>query len=282
MGVGAMRSKILTLVAAACSLGVAQAASAADLPAKMPVKAALAPVVAPYNWSGFYVGGNVGYGWGQAGSDVTLTTFVTTGFLTSGPAPVTISDSVKPKGIIGGAQIGYNWQPTPNWLFGLEADWQGSAQKASSTLPVQSYFIFLASGSVQAAYDARIDWFGTVRGRIGYTFDRFLLYATGGLAYGEVKIAGTVTDSGTFILGSFSSTAAFGASRVNAGWTVGGGIEGAFYGNWSVKAEYLYLDLGSLDASSPGPFGSEPVTAHTRFTDNIVRVGVNYRFGGGR
>jgi outer membrane immunogenic protein len=187
---------------------------------------------------------------------------------------------VTPRGILGGAQIGYNWQSSPNWVFGIEADWQGSGQKASSVLPDQPYFVGLAFGAVTSSYDAKIDWFGTVRGRIGYAWDRILLYATGGLAYGEVKIAGTATDSGISIGGPFSSTAAFGGSKVNAGWTLGGGIEGALVHNWTWKAEYLYVDLGTLDTSSAGPFGSEPVTTHTRFTDNVVRVGLNYRFRG--
>jgi outer membrane immunogenic protein len=272
-GEGSMKHRLTAILAAAFIAGAGQAAFAADMPVKAPAYKAAAPVA--FNWSGFYVGGNVGYGWGKANSDVTLTVL---GF------PVPIPDTAKPKGTIGGAQIGYNWQLSPNWVLGVEADWQASGQKASIALPDQPFggIICLCVGTLTSAYDAKIDWFGTVRGRVGYGWDRFLIFATGGLAYGEVKIAGTATESGVSIGGPFSSTASFGGSKVNAGWTLGGGVEAALVDGWSVKAEYLYLDLGSLDTASAGPFGSETVTTHTRFTDNIVRVGVNYRFWTGR
>jgi outer membrane immunogenic protein len=229
-----------------------------------------------HSWSGFYVGGNIGYGWGNADSNVTLgvPTFPL------GPVPVTIPNSAKPNGIIGGAQIGYNWQLSTPWVLGVEADWQGSGQKGSSTLPPQPNSTLLSNGTSNAAYNADINWFGTVRGRIGYAFDHILFYATGGLAYGEVKIAGTATDSGIVVGFPYSATGSFGRSRVNAGWALGGGIEGVLAGNWSWKAEYLYLDLGSVDTSATGPFGTEPIYAHTHFTDNIIRAGLNYRFGG--
>lgn len=265
------RLSAIVLASAICGFGAGQG-RAADLPAKAP--AAAAAVV--YTWSGFYAGGNVGYGWGKAANDVSFSQ------LGAIPPGFAIADSVRLKGILGGAQIGYNWQPSRNWVFGLEADWQAADQKAGNTLPPQPYIIIpVTGGAIQTAYDAKIAWFGTVRGRIGYAFDRVLLYATGGLAYGKVKVSGTVTDSGT-ILGffPFSATAPFGGSKVNAGWTLGGGIEGAIAGNWTWKIEYLYLDLGSLDTAAAGPFGGETITTHTRFTDNIVRVGLNYRFGG--
>ena len=248
------------------------------LAADIAVKAPPSPPAPAWSWTGFYVGGNVGYSWGNADSDFTLTvpTFPV------GLVPKSLSDLARPNGIIGGPQIGYNWQSSRTWVFGVEADWQGSGQKASSTLPPQPSTGLLGGGTIQTPYDAKIGWFGTVRGRIGYAFDRVLLYATGGLAYGEVKIAGSVTDSGIVLGTPYSAVTPFSGSKVNTGWTFGGGIEGAFAGNWSWKVEYLYLDLGSLDASSPGalsPAGFEPMNAHTRFTDNIVRVGLNYRFG---
>ena len=147
--------------------------------------------------------------------------------------------------------------------------------------------------------DAKIDWFGTARGRLGFLVtDQLLLNATGGLAYGEVKLSGLTnaslagTIAGVPVQGGTSI--AFGDSRTNVGWTVGGGIEGKFWGwlspAWSWKAEYLYIDLGSLDTVTlRGPstavgnlFGNTtmtigPLTTHTRFTDNIVRVGLNYK-----
>ncbi len=117
--------------------------------------------------------------------------------------------------------------------------------------------------------------------------DRLLVYGTGGLAYGQVKLAGTATDSGTtimittppFLSTPFSGTAPFGASTMNVGWTAGAGVEGALADNWTWKAEYLYVDLGSLNVSAAGPFASENINVHARFTTNIVRAGFNYKFG---
>ena len=195
------------------------------------------------------------------------------------------------QGFIGGAQIGYNWQASPNWVYGLEADWQASGEKAGLSYS-DAYsgsgglLGVVATGTGNTNYDAKISWFGTVRGRIGYALDRLLIYGTGGLAYGQVKVGGTMMDSGTTLIlcgpactpTPFSGTASFGASRVNAGWTAGTGVEGALVGYWTWKAEYLYVDLGSLNLFALGP-ALATINVHARFTDNIVRVGLNYKFG---
>ena len=259
----------------------------------MPVKAPAynPPIIAPYNWTGFYIGGNVGYSWGKADSDISTDPVIANFGAFTIPIPGFVgSDSVKPKGIIGGGQIGYNWQLSPNWVAGLEADIQGSGEKASHSFTNSfSFAVFGISPSVTGTavtdYEAKISWFGTVRGRIGYAWDRVMLYATGGLAYGEIKVAGTNTVSG--IVGGlpsipFLAVIAMGHSKVNAGWTVGAGIEGALVDHWTWKAEYLYMDLGSLDDPDlPITFinaSGGKVTTHTHFTDNIVRGGINYKF----
>ncbi len=262
-------------------------ASAADLPVK-----ALPPAALANSWAGFYVGGNVGYSWGRAASDLNadpvtvsigagLTPFNTPGFLGS--------DTLTPKGAIGGGQIGYNWQTPPNWVFGLEADLQASGEKGSHSFSNPFNFTTLlfnqivvpVSGIATMDYAAKITWFGTVRGRVGYAWDRVMLYATGGLAYGGVNLAGTNTVSGTVAGSPFLSVTGIGHSQVNVGWTVGAGIEGLLGNRWTWKAEYLYLDLGSMDdpdnlllaiSTSGGR-----VTTHTNYSDNIVRLGLNYR-----
>jgi outer membrane immunogenic protein len=263
----------LTLVLAFCGI---QLAAAADLPAATPVYKA-APSVAPYNWTGFYIGGNLGYSWGRAdtGTDIT-------GFL--GPTSTLVhSDALKLNGAVGGGQIGYNWQVSPNWVYGLEADWQGSSENGGVnhndpySLVVPGIGM-ITSGTLTTNAEAKISWFGTVRGRIGYAWDHLLIYGTGGLAYGGVRLSGTAMDSGTFFAGTYSGTSPFSASRVNAGWTAGAGIEGALASSWTWKIEYLYLDLGSLNFSGLGPFSYETVTAHARFNDNIVRAGLNFQF----
>jgi outer membrane immunogenic protein len=150
-----------------------------------------------------------------------------------------------------------------------------------------------------------IDWFGTVRGRVGYLItDQVLLYGTGGLAYGRVEVSGVTNVSGSVntnvgsglppVIPFTSGANAFGDSRTNFGFAVGAGIEGkiSYRTGWTWKLEYLYLDLGSLNTAGPFPGGSSPfgsvtllttpftgaITTHTHFTDNIVRVGLNYQF----
>ena len=270
------------VVAVSAMLGI-DAASAADLPVK-----ALPPAATAYNWAGFYFGGNVGYSWGQAASNLNadpVTVNIGTPFNTPGFAG---SDTLTPKGVIGGGQIGYNWRTSPSWVLGLEADLQASGEKAGRSF--SNAFSFTApppnpavpvSGFATMDYAAKITWFGTVRGRVGYAWDRVLLYATGGLAYGGVRLAGTNTVSGTVAGAPFLSVIGVGHSQVNAGWTIGAGIEGALGDRWTWKAEYLYLDLGSM--SDPDgqliviSTSGGRVTTNTNYTDNIVRLGLNYR-----
>jgi len=236
-----------------------------------------------YSWTGAYAGGNVGFGLGESDSTAAVTG------LGVGRFAFTRSDPLTLFGVLGGGQIGYNWQVSPKWVAGLEADWQGSSERAS-----QSYsdaysgsgglLGVVATGTGNANYDASVPWFGTVRGRVGYALDRLLIYGTGGLAYGEVRLGGTSMDSGS-TLGVFfppapptpySVSAPFSTSRVNVGWTLGAGVEGPLMEHWTRKAEYLYVDLGSLNLSA----ASAPiaVNVHANFTDNIVRAGLNYKF----
>ena len=224
-------------------------------PAANPRYQTPAPAFNP--WLGWYAGGNVGGSWGRARSD-----FGISGFATS----IAASGSVSPNGVIGGGQLGYNWQLDPNWLIGVEADIQASGEKASATR-----FDTVDFEGVTTNYEAKIEWFGTARGRLGYVFDRrVLLYATGGLAYGRVSISGS---SSTIIGGAI----AFSSADVKTGWTAGGGVEGvAWDPRWTWKVEYLYVDLGTLDAAVSS--GLTTTHATTKFTDQVVRAGLNFHF----
>ncbi len=195
-------------------------------------------------------------------------------------------------GFIGGGQIGYNYQFDRSWLVGLEADIQYSAQRGSQSgcsaagCPLGSAF-----GSASTA----LKWFGTARGRLGWLpTDRILLYVTGGLVYGQVETSYLSGISGVALLPANTSI-------WRAGWTVGGGVEGVLSDRWTVKAEYLYADYGSFGANlgtsaavttvgpfvtlfPPAPAGTRTTTTttvssavNTRFTDNIFRLGLNYR-----
>lgn len=214
--------KLLLASVGVLALSVA-AASAADIPREMPTKAP--PVYTPpaWSWTGLYVGINGGYGWGS--SDFSAP-FATGSFDTDG-------------GLVGGT-LGYNWQQG-QFVFGAEGDIDWSDIGGSTTC-----------GGVNCTVDN--DWLGTLRGRVGYAFDRFMPYITGGLAVGNVS---------TNIAGVGSG------DDVNAGWTAGGGIEARITGPWTAKLEYLYVDLGR---------GGSVAGSDADFTTNIVRGGINYKF----
>jgi outer membrane immunogenic protein len=214
--------------------GLGQVASAADLGRVYKAPPPPPVVVSVFTWTGIYVGGNVGYGWGSSnGCDVF-------GCIDR-----------KPSGFLGGGQIGFNYQFARNWVVGLEADYSWSGMKDSQTY-----------GALPPFYvDDNINQFGTVRGRIGYAWDRSLFYLTGGYAYGTTEYC--TNFAGVFCV-----------KNNHSGWTVGGGWEYAFTNNWTARAEYLYLDLGKQD------FGPSNL-ASVETTANVVRFGVNYKFGWG-
>jgi outer membrane immunogenic protein len=227
------------LLASAALLGAAVSAQAADLAAKAPYLKA--PVVAVYNWTGFYMGVNAGFG--SARDRVSHQVFLNPSMLLS------------PQGGFGGAQIGYNWQGDSLLgpiVYGLEADIQGASLSGGGAyvLPYTQY------GQKQ-------DWFGTVRGRVGLADGPILSYVTGGLAYGNAKS----TIGGT-------TTTALSNNRTATGWTIGSGVEAALGGNWTGKIEYLYLNLGNHTDTVLSQ------SATTELRENLFRVGLNYRIGG--
>jgi outer membrane immunogenic protein len=201
---------------------------AADLPRRYDPIVPQAPVYMPaYNWSGFYLGVNGGGGFGRSNWTTT------NNFDVSG-------------GLIGGT-AGYNWQ-TGQVVFGLEGDvdWSGIRGRTNGVV-------------CPLGCQTENTWLATVRGRLGYSFDRFMPYVTGGVAFGDIKAT----------IPAFA-----GATRTETGWTVGAGIEFAIYMNWTAKAEYLYVDLGKFSCG----IACGAVTNDVTFHSNIARAGVNYRF----
>jgi outer membrane immunogenic protein len=266
--------KKLLLATTAFVVLAAASASAADMRARP----AYAPPPPVYSWNGWYIGGNVGYSWGHAKYDSTTTTSVL-GVTVAGNA---ISESQKIDGVIGGVQTGYNYQ-FGGWVWGWETDFQGSGQKGGQTL---SGVLATAVGPVPATLvtDHKLEWFGTARSRLGFLWGQnVLVYGTAGIAYGRVK------DSAALSVGAAPVTAAALATfrDVKAGWTAGAGIEGALGGGWSAKLEYLYIDLGKAELTNAAAvtIGGATVVANAtqslRTTDNIVRVGLNYKWGAG-
>jgi outer membrane immunogenic protein len=303
--------RMLIGIAAVTSL-FATSAFAADLPARTYTKA---PVyVEPvYDWTGFYLGGNIGYSWGRSSTDLGFSDS-TGGILSATPGKFNMD------GVIGGGQTGYNWQ-RDKWVFGLEADIQGSGQGGNMTgvCPGNTTTFTRASPTTAAAVagtcspgffgdtgnfnvgglpvtdtlSQKLEWFGTVRGRIGSTLTpTVLVYATGGLAYGEVKSSDTIAGINLVGVNGTNSiptavpvAASVSNSTTNVGWTLGAGVEGVISGNWTAKLEYLYIDLGDVSGtllstvvSPSGGFVTKSYNSH--ITDNILRVGVNYRWGG--
>lgn len=260
---------------------LAGAAMAADLPSRK--LAVAAPPVLLANWSGFYVGLNAGAALGRS-SGVETVGFDMTG-IAVGPATVAQITGVNGGGgrtsFIGGGQIGWNWQ-SGALVAGVEADIQGlaGAGEARSRTLVATIIVPLTS-TVSTA--RRLDYLGTVRARVGFdVVPGWLLYATGGLAYGGVG-ASTATLQ-TNIVGAGFGASSFGGARI--GWTIGAGVEWAFARNWSAKIEYLHYDLGRVAYSHAGlaTIGA-PIYAVVRssFRENghILRAGVNYRFNWG-
>jgi outer membrane immunogenic protein len=261
--------KQLLMGAAIGALAAVNPALAADLPVKAPVRV---PVVAAYNWTGCYVGGNIGYSWGRARGDIN-TPELGLGLPTSFPI------SLDPDGVIGGGQIGCNRQFDNRWVLGLEADFQGSAEKHSNNFS-DPFIIGEGTGVINQTLEAKIQWFGTVRGRAGFLITpTILLYGTGGLAYGKTSVTDniTITTTGNPNGPTFGATS-LSASKTRVGWALGAGVEGALFNwnNWTWKVEYLYIDLGSLSGS-----GVDPIVGayswNAKLTDNVVRFGLNYR-----
>jgi outer membrane immunogenic protein len=195
-------------------------------------------------------------------------------------------------GAIGGVQVGYNWQ-AGNYLAGIEADFQGSGQRGTTSFNIPFQVFGFVGAPADGFVTERMPWFGTVRGRVGYVADRLLLFATGGVAYGRVETNSLAQANGLPFLSCLSTLCPIwniSESTTKIGWTVGGGAEWALDGKWSAKIEYLFVDLGSFNAA----FAGFPVcvgvaggcfeeaagrgSINSRITDNIVRVGLNYRF----
>ena len=290
------------LAAAAIAMMLAPRAFAADMAVPHVYTKAPPGAVDPgYNWSGFYAGLNVGYGRGRSAATADFIDSRSGAQLSSSAGTFDLS------GVTGSGQIGYNWQ-REIVVFGLEADFQGSGQKGSLSALCAGAPDGLQDGvctpghrgdntfdpALPVAFNLtqKLDWFGTVRGRFGLAVTpRVLLYGTGGLAYGRISTSGSVSainvggfagaDGGTFT----PVAASFGSSTTKIGWTVGAGIEGAFADNWSARLEYLYVDLGTVSGSLTTPVialsGAPLVVGYrSHITDNILRLGVNYRFSG--
>ncbi len=252
------------LVTAASVIAMVSAANAADTYAAGGYKDG--PAYAGVNWSGFYAGINGGYGWNANDQSLTETDYK--------GSSIAVGQFAAPQndGGFGGGQIGYNWQGIlfgPHAVFGLEADIQGAGISGKNNLATTASYNDTVSGN------RNLDWFGTVRGRLGYALGGTLFYATGGFAYGGVRNHIVTTSNSTA-----NNYASFGSSSTGTGYVVGGGIEHQLTPAWSVKAEYQFIDLGSEAYT-----GTYIATGHYATLSDLdeqyhtFRLGLNYRFG---
>ena len=247
------------LAGAAALLGTAVSAQAADMAVKAPYLKA--PVAMVYDWTGFYIGVNAGVGLGRDYTRLAI------------PAGPSFEASyLSPQGGLGGAQIGYNWQ-VPNsffgaLVFGVEADIQGTGMRDSYTCLLTCTVV--GPGAVATQFNQTLDWFGTVRGRVGIATGPVLSYVTAGYAYGNVKT--TLTETVGPAVGVFST------SQNKGGYVIGSGLEASLGGNWTGKIEYLYVNLG--DRLNLFTLNGAPQALSTDIRENIFRVGLNYRING--
>jgi outer membrane immunogenic protein len=228
------------------ALALAGGAQAADLAAR-PVYSK-APVAVPtWSWAGFYVGANVGVASARTNISNPNNTYLL----------ANSSFNSNQSGVIGGLQAGYNWQFN-NFVFGLEGDISAaSLGRSTSPGPI--------SGNPTDLFNGNMTTLGTVRGRVGWAFDRLLIYGTGGVAFANL--------GDQYFSPAFPFTAT--ASSSATGWTAGGGVEFAVWGNWTAKAEYLHVEFPSRSATAT--FGV-PYTFAFKDSADIGRVGINYKF----
>jgi outer membrane immunogenic protein len=273
--------KLVFIAALATGAG---SASAADMAVKAPVYRA-PPVVDL--WSGFYVGANLGHSWGdwRANSNQFVYNFEQS---TSRP---------KVDGLLGGVQAGFNWRVAPQWLFGIEADIQATDEKARqdwrdpglppnvlilAPAPVAD-FVRRPGGPANLSHEWKFPWFGTVRLRAGYNpTPDWLLYVTGGFAYGRSEYSFNFFQPGAALnqFGSTATTYALRQSSNDIGYAVGFGGEYKLNRSWSVKAEYLFVDLGTRTIVTTDIDGV-PFRVGYRVSDHIARIGINYAFDWG-
>jgi iron complex outermembrane receptor protein len=277
-----------------------------------------APTVTAWSWAGPYLGVNYGYGWGKSNTDTVVSD------ASMGTSLIATSRSGRLDGMTFGGQAGFNWQSGP-WVAGIEGDLQQSRQRGrAATLncptaicnPAIDAFGLDAPVSVRMAQ--QLQWFGTLRGRLGVTpTPKSLLYATGGLAVGRIRTSGTITglsltltpsitegvfdttvpgvdedgnpidipveipiQTATITPGTSPATSSFVSHTTKAGFAVGAGAEVRLAGNWTGKMEYLYLDFGRVSAFAANPLNSTPLAINfdSRITNQIVRAGLNYKF----
>ena len=265
--------KVLLASIAGIALLAGSSANAADLSRRQPVYKAPPPVVAPipiFSWTGCYIGGHIGGGWGRKTFDVR--------FADEDFAPFSVRD--KTSGFLAGGQIGCDYQFAPNWVIGIEGAASWADIKGTTDISFEGLLDAVESASVHA----KTDFLASATGRLGFAWDCWLGYVKGGIAWGHDKynVASTV------VFPDWQEAGTFAGSETRTGWTVGAGVEWAFLPNWSAKLEYDFYDFGARNVSLPGTINGDEgleissVDAHIKQQIHTVQFGINYRFGLGK
>jgi outer membrane immunogenic protein len=290
-----LRRTCAAALVAAGLCGLSQTARGSD--AAMRLKTAHAAPV--YHWTGFYLGGNVGAAWGRRSVDYAANDPAAAVLFLPANGGLPLPLSFNTSGAVGGLQLGYNWQFSKIWLFGIEADFDWSGMKGGGS----SHAVPPVVIPITENLDESLKWFGTVRARLGYLpSDRLLAYATGGFAYGRVvrtgsyannaasyannaAAIGTTTGGFSFLCAAASTCFTGSSSGVAIGWTLGGGLEYALTKELTLKGEYLYVSLDGQALTRTAlevlAAGAAPASFNANFDRtkfNVARIGLNYRF----
>jgi outer membrane immunogenic protein len=259
--------------------------------ADMPVKAPPPPPPPVFSWTGFYAGLNAGGTWARSDADTSVncnvplvgppfpyicdSTFAPNGAAVSAAG----SGRITASGFTGGIQAGYNWQG-PNLIYGLETDFDSfhlrGSRQGTGNYPANFFTVNSSPFAINSSFSA--DWLYTLRGRIGVPVSSNLMaYATGGLAVTRLRVSNSFSDNNPATAGSAN------AGATKAGWVVGGGLEYALANNWSIKAEYLFMEFGKVTATgtifNPSIAGyAQGISTSSDLTAQVARVGVNYKF----
>jgi outer membrane immunogenic protein len=264
----------------------------AAVAADMPVKAPVAPASDP--WSGFYVGLNAGGAWGRSDGTTSINCSATESldpYICSGGGGAVAdglavgsagTGTITSSGFTGGGQAGFNLRAGSNVVFGVEADFDAfklsGSRQVSGTYPVNSEGPPGAGAPFTVTSSINTDWLATVRGRLGFlATPNWLIYATGGLAITNLQVGSSYID---YLPATENST----ATSNKTGWTVGGGVQWALSKNWSLKAEYLYLNFGKVTTSgfitgtAAAASYAQGISTSAGLTAQVARGGINYKF----